>query len=327
MTADTASSPPPLHPVTEPKAEGFLDVGDGHRVHWSESGDPHGKPAVLLHGGPGSGAVDRHRRLFDPERYRIVQFDQRQCGLSTPSAAEPAVDLSTNTITHLLADIEALRTHLGIDRWLVWGGSWGTTLGLAYAVAHPEAVTELVLASVVTTSAADVEWTTRTMGRLFPEEWAAFVGALPPEGRHGNLALAFNRLLLDPDPAIHQPAADAWCRWEDVHVSIGAGGVVPGLQAADPAYRLCFARLVTHYWGHAGFLPDGHLAPEAVALALDGIPVFLTHGRLDVSAPVDVPVALAEAIGGAELHIAEGDGHGGASMASWTMGVTDRLVR
>lgn len=325
MTADPAS--PSLHPIAETTAEGFLDVGDGHRIHWQTSGNPDGKPAVLLHGGPGGGASERHRRLFDPDRYRIVQFDQRQCGRSTPSAAEPVVDVSTNTTGHLVADIEALRAHLDIDRWLVWGGSWGTTLGLAYAMAHPAAVSELLLASVVTTTTADVEWTTRTMGRLFPEEWATFVAALPPEDRHGDLALAFNRLLLDPDPAVHEPAALAWCRWEDVHVSLAAGGIAPGLQAADPAFRLCFARLVTHYWGHAGFLPRDYLAPDAVARALHGIPVFLTHGRLDVSAPVDVPVALAAAIEGAELHIAEGDGHGGTSMSAWTVGVTDRLVR
>jgi proline iminopeptidase len=148
---------------------------------------------VLLHGGPGSGSSPRHRQLFDAARYRIVQFDQRGCGSSTPSAATPANDLSTNTTSALVADIERLRTFLGIDRWLVWGGSWGTTLGLAYAQAHPASVSELVLAAVVSTSAAEVEWITRAIGRIFPERWRRFVEALPPEGRDGDLALAYNR--------------------------------------------------------------------------------------------------------------------------------------
>ena len=185
----------------------MLDVGEGHSIHWQTSGNPAGKPAVLLHGGPGSGSSPNMRQLFDPDRYLIVQFDQRSCGESTPSASLPDVDLSTNNTQALVADIERLRAHLGISRWLVWGGSWGTTLGLAYAEAHPEAVTELVLASVVTTSAAEVEWTTRTMGRVFPERWQAFLEGLPPESRDGNLALAYNRRLMDPDPAVHEPAA------------------------------------------------------------------------------------------------------------------------
>ena len=314
---------PAPHPITDPFAQGMLDVGDGHTIAWEAAGNPGGKPAVLLHGGPGSGASPRHRRMFDPERYHIVQFDQRGTGRSTPSAADPVVDLSANTTPHLIADIERLRTHLGIDRWLVWGGSWGTTLGLAYAEAHPGAVTELALSSVVTTSRADVEWTTRTMGRIFPEAWRRFVEAVPAPERDGNLALAYNRLLLDPDPGVHEPAALAWCEWEDVHVSI-AEGFQPSLRYEDPAFRLCLARLVTHYWGNAGFLPDGQLLAQAGRLA--GIPTFLTHGRRDISAPADVPVALAAAIPGADLVIVEADGHGGAEMTARTISLTDRLA-
>lgn len=324
-TAPSASSPPsPLHPITEPVDGGLLDVGDGHRLNWEISGNPDGKPAVLLHGGPGSGASPRHRRLFDPDRYRIVQFDQRNCGRSTPSAGEPEVDLSTNTTPHLIADMEALRHHLGVDQWLVWGGSWGTTLGMAYALAHPAAVSELVLASVVTTTEEEVEWVTRTMGRIFPEEWHPFVAAVPPSERDGNLARAFHRLLIDPDPTVHEPAARAWCRWEDIHVSI-AGGFQPHPRYDEPAFRLCFARLVTHYWGHAGFIDEPILA-QARAGRLDGIPTFLAHGRRDVSAPVDIPYALAEVIEGAELYVAEDDGHGGPSISTSVVGVTDRLA-
>ena len=153
----------------------MLDVGDGHRLAWSIAGNPDGKPAVVLHGGPGSGASPRFRRWFDPDRYRVVLFDQRSCGKSTPHAAEPDIDLSTNTTAQLIDDIERLREHLGIDRWLVWGGSWGSTLGLAYAEAHPGRVTEMILVSVVTTTAPEVEWVTRAMGRVFPRE----VGGVP----------------------------------------------------------------------------------------------------------------------------------------------------
>ena len=269
---------PSPHSVTDPFDEGLLDVGDGHRVHWELSGRPDGRPAVLLHGGPGSGSSPRHRRLFDPDRYLIVQLDQRGSGRSTPSAGAPIVDLSTNTTAHLIADIEALRARLGIDRWLVWGGSWGTTLGLAYAQAHPSAVTELLLASVTNTTAAEVEWVTRTVGRLFPERWRAFRDHLAPEDRDGDLAAAYNRLLMDPDPAIHEPAALAWCDWEDTHVSL-VSGYEPDLRLEGPEFRLCFARLVTHYWSNAAFLPGGQLLREADRPRPAGLPGPRPPGR------------------------------------------------
>ena len=263
------------------------------------------------------------RQLFDPERYLIVQFDQRGCGRSTPHVSSPVVDLSTNTTPHLVADIERLRDHLGIERWLVWGGSWGTTLGLAYAEAYPAAVTELLLAAVVTTSADEVLWLTRAMGRVFPEAWRTFVEQLPPDERDGNLARAYNRRLLDPDPAVHEPAAVAWCEWEDTHVSI-ADGAGPSLRFEDPAFRLTFARLVTHYWANAGFLEEGQIMRDVDRLA--GIPVYLAHGRRDISGPVDIPYALARAIPAAELFISESEGHGGPQMTDWMISVTDRLA-
>src|SRR6266508_2487690 len=158
----------------------MLDVGDGHLVSWETGGNPAGKPAVVLHGGPGSGCGPSWRRFFDPAAYRTVLFDQRGCGRSTPHASAPSVDLSTNTTHHLLADIELLRRHLGIERWLVFGGSWGSTLGLAYAERHPDRVTELVLFSVVGSSRREVEWVTRDMGRIFPAAWARFRDGVPP---------------------------------------------------------------------------------------------------------------------------------------------------
>jgi proline iminopeptidase len=263
--------------------------------------------------------------MFDPARYLIVQFDQRQCGRSLPHAAEPVVDLSTNTTRHLIADMEQLREHVGVDRWLMWGGSWGTTLALAYGEAFPERVSEMVLASVVGTSCGEVEWVTRAMGRVFPKQWEAFRDALPSSERDGDLVAAYARLLQSPDPTIHEPAAAAWCAWEDTHVAT-VPGYVPDPRFDDPRFRLCFARLVTHYWSNAAFLDDGALLHDADRLA--GIPVVMVHGQLDISGPLDVPWGLAKVIPGAELVVIRDEGHGGAqSMFDAIVATTDRFTR
>jgi proline iminopeptidase len=309
--------------VTEALDGGLLDVGDGHQVFWEIAGKPHGKPAVILHGGPGAALPARMRRLFDPDRYLIVQLDQRQCGRSTPHAAEPVVDLSTNTTAHLIADMERLRHHLGIDRWLLWGGSWGTTLALAYAETHPERVTEMVLASIVGTSRAEVAWVTRDMGRVFPQQWEQFLDALPPAERGGDLSAAYARLLQDPDPAIHEPAAAAWCAWEDTHVAT-VPGHTPDERYEDARFRLCFARLVTHYWSNAGFLEDGALLRDAHRLS--GIPVVMVHGQLDISGPLDIPWQLAKVVPGAELVVIGDEGHGGTSSYDVVVATTDRFA-
>jgi proline iminopeptidase len=310
--------------VTEPFDRGQLDVGDGHLVYWEAAGDPDGKPAVILHGGPGGALGERARRMFDPDRYLIVQFDQRQCGRSLPHAAEPVIDLSTNTTAHLIADIERLRRLVGVERWLVWGGSWGTTLALAYAETHPDRVSGMVLASVGTTSHAEVDWVTRAMGRVFPEQWARFRDAVPAADRDGNLAAAYARLLQSPDPAIHEPAAAAWCAWEDTHVAT-VPGYRPDPRYDDPRFRLCFARLVTHYWSNAAFLEDGALLRDAHRLA--GIPVVMIHGQLDISSPLDTAWSLAGAIPGAELVVIGDEGHSGAqSTRDAILTATDRLA-
>lgn len=254
----------------------MLDVGEGDRVSWETSGNPEGKPVVVLHGGPGSGSSSGTRRLFDPDRYRIVQFDQRGCGRSEPHAGDGLVDLSINTTQHLIADIELLRQRLGVQRWMVWGGSWGTTLGLAYAQTHPERVTEMILASVVTTTHAEVEWITRAMGRVFPEEWQRFRDAVPEADRDGDLSAAYARLMAHPDPSVRQSAADAWCRWEDTHVATYPGHRPhPGFN--DPRFRRCFATLVTHFWSNAAFLDEGALVDGVDRLA--GVPGVMIHGR------------------------------------------------
>jgi proline iminopeptidase len=315
-----------MFPVTEPYDHGRLDVGDGHLVYWETCGNPDGKPALVVHGGPGSGAGPFWKRYFDPARYRVVLFDQRGCGRSTPDAAEPDVDLSTNTTAHLIADMEKLRNHLGIDKWLLLGGSWGATLGLAYAEQHPGAVSEIVLFSVTNTTRREVEWVTREMGRVFPEEWTRFRDGVPEEDRDGNLALAYSKLLHDPDPVVRDHAARNWCIWEDVHVST-YGGYKPDKRYEDPVFRLRFARLVTHYWGHAAWLEEGQLIRDAGNLAR--IPGVLIHGRLDISSPVEIAWRMAQAWPDAELHLVEQEGHGagGSSTSELVLAAVNRFAR
>lgn len=294
-----------LYPEIEPYDQGVLDVGDGHRVYWECCGNPDGKAAIVLHGGPGSGCNVGLRRFFNPAKYRVVLFDQRGCGRSRPLASDPAADLSANTTRHLIGDIEKLRRHLGIEAWLVFGGSWGSTLGLAYSELYPERVTEIVLFAIGTTRRHEVRWLTRDVGRLFPEQWARFRDGVPPGERDGDLADAYARLLFDTDPGVREKAARDWCDWEEAHVSLRAGGRNPRWD--DPAFRLGFARLVTHYWRNAAWLEDGVLLREASKLA--GIPGVLIHGRLDVSSPLDIAWLLSRAWPGSELVIVDDAGH------------------
>jgi proline iminopeptidase len=303
----------------------MLDAGEGHRVYWELCGNPEGKPAVVLHGGPGSGCTPGWRRWFDPGAYRIVLFDQRGCGRSTPHASDPAVDLSTNTTRHLLADIERLRRRLSIDRWLVFGGSWGSTLGLAYAESHPERVSEMILFSIATTTRRDVEWITRDVGRLFPAQWARFRAGVPAAERDGSLVDAYSRLLHDPDRAVREKAARDWCDWEDAHVAIRPDHR-PNPRYDDPAFRMAFARLVTHYWRHAAWLEDGILVREAPKLT--GIPGILVHGRLDVSSPLDKAWEIARVWPDSELVLVDEAGHGFGypGMTEALIAATDRFA-
>ncbi len=314
------------YPPIEPYETGMLDVGDGNLVYWEVCGSPDGKPAVVLHGGPGSGCSPGLRRYFDPAAYRVVLFDQRGCGRSTPPAGDPRVDLASNTTGHLVEDVERLREHLRIGRWLVFGGSWGSTLGLVYAERFTDRVSEMVLASVVTTSRREVQWVTRDVGRYFPEQWARFRDGVPEADRDGDLVAAYHRLLRDPSPAVRERAALDWCRWEDAHVAVRAGHR-PDPRYDDPGFRMAFARLVTHYWHQAAWLEDGALLRDAGRLA--GIPGVLVHGRLDLSGPLDVAWHLARAWPGSELVVIEEAGHGvgdpGTSGA--LVAATDRFAR
>jgi proline iminopeptidase len=231
-----------LYPEIKPHQQGMLAVGDGNLLYWEVCGNPAGKPAVMLHGGPGSGCVSGWRRFFNPAKYRIVLFDQRGCGRSTPHASDPAVDLAANTTQNLIADIECVREHLEIERWLVVGGSWGSTLALAYAEHLPERVSEMVLFSVVTTSQREVRWVTRDVGRYFPAEWARFQLGAPAEDRDGDLVAAYYRLLHDPDPIVREKAAGDWCRWEDAHVAVLRSSARPALPRPALPNGFCSAR-------------------------------------------------------------------------------------
>ena len=310
---------------------GFLDTGDGHQVYWESSGNQNGKPALFLHGGPGSGSGGMAQSLFDPEAYRIVTFDQRGCGRSLPLATQPVVDLATNTTAHLLSDIERLREHLGIARWLVLGGSWGSTLALAYAEGHVHRVSELVLFSVTVSTRRDIDWITRGVGMFFPEAWARFCAGAG-EFEHDGLLDAYHHRLMDPDPAIHEKAARDWCDWEVAIVALNPGDK-PGGHFRDPSFRLGFARLVTHYWRHNVWLEEGSLLRNAKLLA--AVPGLLLHGRLDLGSPLITPWELQRHWPGSELIIIDNAGHGidqsgmrgRSAMGEHILAATNRFVR
>jgi proline iminopeptidase len=295
------------YPLTEPYDSGLLDTGDGHHVYWEVCGNPDGKPAVVLHGGPGSGATPWWRRFFDPARYRVVLLDQRGCGRSEPNACDDRRALEDNTTAHLVADLERLRTQLGIDRWLVFGASWGSTLGLAYAVEHPERVSELVLWAVVTTRARDVHWLTHVMGEVYPHEFDALRSVLAPDERDGNIPAALHALLMSDDPEVCDRAARAWCAWED-RLGTLTGPVRPHPRSQDPRLRLGFARLVTHYFGNHAFLADDAITGRLDRLA--DIPTYLLRGRLDIASPLRSAYDVARGIPQATLDVVESDAHG-----------------
>ncbi len=295
-----------LYAEIEPYASGLLEVGDGHAVYWETSGRPDGKPVVFLHGGPGGGSSPAQRRLFDPERYRIVLLDQRMCGRSTPHAADPDADLSANTTWHLVADLERLREHLGIERWQVFGGSWGSTLALAYAQAHPGRVTELVLRGIFTLRRAELDWYYEGgAAALFPDLWEDFVAPIPAADR-GSMMLAYHRALTDPDPAVHLPAGVAWTTWEASTITLLRR---PELveQMQEPKHALAFARIENHYFINAGWMTEGQLIAHASLLA--DIPTVIVQGRYDVCTPATTAWDLHRSLPSAEIVIVPDAGH------------------
>lgn len=315
-----------LYPEIEPYEHGMLKVGDENFIYWEVCGNPDGKLAVVLHGGPGSGCSSGIRRYFNPNDYRIVLFDQRNCGRSKPHASDLNTDLSANTTEHLLSDMERLRQHLGIDRWLLFGGSWGCTLGLAYAERYPHRVTEIVFGGVTMTRRSEIEWLYRGVAPLFPEEWARFRAGVHPGERDGNLVEAYYHLLQNPDPAVHMKAAKDWCDWETALVSLEPD-TKPAPRRSQPAFQLGFARIVTHYFRHSAWLEDGILLQEAGSLA--GIPGVLVHGRLDLSAPLVTAWELAQAWQDSDLVIVDKAGHdsSGPGIREALITATDRFAR
>ncbi len=309
-----------LYPAIEPYEQGMLEAGDGNRLYWETCGDPRGKPAVVLHGGPGSGCSAWHRRVFDPAVYRTVLFDQRGCGRSRPHASAPDTDLASNNTANLIEDIELLRRHLRIERWLVFGGSWGSTLALAYAETHPERVTEMILFGVTTGRREEFDWLFRGgLAVLFPAQWEELRAALPEAERDGDIVEAYDRLLSDPDAAIRRRAAEAWCMWES---ATPAWPPTTGLaeRFTKPDFAMAFARLVTHYVRHDAWLEDGRLLRDADSLA--DIPGTLVNGRFDFQAPIANAWELKRAWPRAELVIVEDAGHAANDPA-----VTGELIR
>ncbi|MFG3438878.1 prolyl aminopeptidase [Nonomuraea sp. NPDC047897] len=299
-----------MFPPIEPYDHGHLDTGDGHLVYWEVCGNPEGKPALVVHGGPGSGCSVGARRVFDPERYRIILFDQRNCGRSLPHASDPATDLSANTTHHLIADMERLREHLGVDRWLLYGGSWGSTLMLAYAETHPERVSEMVMVSVTMTRRSEIDWLYRGVGRFFPEQWQRFREGVPEADRDGDLLAAYARLVSDPDPHVREKATHDWLAWEDAVISLESNGH-PGAYSDRPdAARLAMVRICSHYFSHAAWLEEGVLLRDAHKLA--GIPGVLIHGRFDLGGPLENAWQLARAWPDARLVVVPDSGHTGS---------------
>ncbi|MGO4328603.1 prolyl aminopeptidase [Cupriavidus sp. 2TAF22] len=302
-----------LYPPIEPYASGTLDVGDGHVIYYERVGTPGGKPALFLHGGPGGGISAEHRRLFDPARYDVLLFDQRGCGRSTPHAG-----LEANTTWHLVEDIERLRRLTGAEQWLVFGGSWGSTLALAYAQRHPERVSELVLRGIYTLSKAELAWYYQFgVSEMFPEKWARFQALVPEAGR-GDMLGAYRKLLTGSDTAKQLEAAVAWSLWEGETITLLPDAAFSATHG-DAHFALAFARIETHYFVHGGWLEEGQLLRDAHRLA--GIPGVIVHGRYDMPCPARYAYALHQAWPTADFHLIEGAGH------AWSEpGILDQLL-
>ena len=295
-----------LYPPIEPYDSGMLDVGDGHRVYWELCGNPAGKPVVFLHGGPGGGCTPAHRRLFDPERYRILLFDQRNCGRSTPHASRMDTDLSTNTTWKLVEDMERLREMIGAEKWQVFGGSWGSCLALAYAQQHPDRVSELVLRGIFTLREEELRWFYQEgASHLFPDLWESYLEPIPEQER-GDLIAAYGRRLNSPDREERLAAARAWSVWEGSTVTLLPN---PALreQYADEDYALAFARIENHYFVNRGFFTPSQLI--AGAERIRHIPGVIVQGRYDVCTPARTAYDLHKAWPEADFHLVDDAGH------------------
>jgi len=291
-----------LFPGIEPFSQGRLDVGDGHEVYYEECGNPRGQPALIVHGGPGGGTNPTMRRYHDPRHYRIIMFDQRGCGRSLPHAS-----LDHNTTWHLVADMERLREHLGVRQWQLFGGSWGSTLALAYAETHPERVTSLILRGIFLLRQSELAWFYQEgCSWIFPDAWEAFEREIPADERHDMIS-AYHRRLTDPNPKVQLSAATAWSVWEGTTLSL-LEDAERIRRFAVQAYALAFARIECHYFVNTGFFErDGQLLHDAWRLA--PIPGTIVHGRYDVVTPVRNAWDLHKAWPAADLRIVADAGH------------------
>lgn len=302
------------YPPIEPYEVGSLDVGDGHTIHYERVGTRGAKPAVFLHGGPGGGINPDYRRLFDPSRYDLLLFDQRGCGRSTPYAS-----LEANTTWHLVADMERLRQHMGVETWLVLGGSWGSTLAMAYAQTHPERVSELILRGVYTLTRAELDWYYQFgVSEMFPEKWERFIAPVAVSDR-GDMISAYRKLLTSDDPGVQVEAAKAWTLWEGETITLLPNRDLSAAYA-DGHFALAFARLENHFFVHDCWMEDGQLLRDAGRMK--GIPGAIVHGRYDMPCPVKNAYLLHKAWPDASLHIVEGAGH-----ATTEPGILDQLIR
>jgi proline iminopeptidase len=303
-----------FYPEIEPFETGMLDVGDGHEIYWERFGTKGAKPAVFLHGGPGGATSPSHRRLFDPALYDVILFDQRGCGKSTPHAS-----IEANTTWHLVADIERLRQMIGAEQWLVFGGSWGSTLALAYAETHPERVSELVLRGIYTLTKAELDWYYQFgVSEMFPDKWERFCAPIPENERHEMMA-AYRRRLTGTDREEQLRCAVAWSSWEGETITL-----LPNPDYSDhfydPEFALAFARIENHFFVHAGWLEEGQLLRDAYKLK--DIPGVIIHGRYDMPCPAKYAWALHKAWPKADFHLIEGAGH-----AYLEPGILDQLIR
>lgn len=309
------------YPPVEPYDSGMLEVDGGHKIYWELCGNPQGKPAVYLHGGPGAGSSPEHRCLFDPSRYRVLLFDQRGCGRSLPHAS-----LEANTTWDLVGDIENLREKFGIDRWLLFGGSWGSALALAFAETYPERVSGLILRGVFTLRRSELLWYYQEGASwLFPDKWEQFISAIP-EAERGDFMAAYRRRLTAPNKAVQAEAARAWSVWEGETLTLLPDEQLAA-QHALPKFALALARIENHYYIHGGFFEEGQLLRDAHRLR--GIPGAIIQGRYDVTTPAKTAWDLHRAWPEAEYHLVPNAGHAfnEPGILHQTIETTDRFAR
>jgi proline iminopeptidase len=310
---DTSALRSSLYPEIEPYNAGMLDLDGRHRMYFEESGNPKGAPVLFLHGGPGAGAAAAHRRFFDPAHYRIVIFDQRGAGRSTPLG-----EITDNTTPLLVADIEKLREHLGIKSWVVFGGSWGSTLALAYGEFHPERCTGLILRGIFLCRKSEIDWFLYELRNIFPEAWRAFSDPIPAAER-GDLLSAYYSRLTNPDPAVHMPAARTWGTYEGSCSTLMPSPETVAYFAGD-VVSLGLARIEAHYFKHDIFLPENYLLANVDRIR--NIPGVIVQGRYDAVCPIVSADDLHRAWPEAEYHIIPDAGH-----SAWEPGICAALVR